>query len=94
MSDYQPNLRENYFQFPTLTKISGDPTYESLAKLTKECKANGKSVPSGLGGGRQGHLGLVTSATAYARSAPTTPFVRPVLPVLADLTALTAAQIG
>jgi hypothetical protein len=64
MSDYQTNLRENFFQFPTLTKIHGDPTYASLAKLTKEWKANGKSVPTTLGGGPQGHLGLITSAVA------------------------------
>jgi hypothetical protein len=93
MSDYQTNLRENFFQFPTLTKIHGDPTYASLAKLTKECKANGKSVPTTLGGGLQGHLGLVTSAVAYKRSAPGTPFTRPNLPVLANLAEATQFQI-
>jgi hypothetical protein len=35
MSDSQPNYRETYFQYPSLTKISGDPTYTSLAKLEK-----------------------------------------------------------
>jgi hypothetical protein len=46
MSDSQINYRENYFQHPSLMKISGgDPTYTiSLTKLKKECKANGKSV--------------------------------------------------
>ena len=63
MSVSQTNYRENYFQHPTLTKITGDPTYASLAKLEKECKANGKSVRTTLGGGLQGHLGLVTSAS-------------------------------
>jgi hypothetical protein len=52
MSDsLRPNYRETYFQHLTLTKISGDPTYTSLAKLEREIKANGKSVPSTLGGG-------------------------------------------
>jgi hypothetical protein len=46
MSDNHPNYREAYFQHPTLTKISGDPTYTSLAKLKREIKDNGKSVPS------------------------------------------------
>jgi hypothetical protein len=75
------NYRESFFQHPALTKITGDPTYTSLAKLKRECKANAKSVRSNLGGGQQGHLGLISSAPAYARSAPGTPFHRPALPV-------------
>jgi hypothetical protein len=80
---------------PTSTTGS-DPNYESLAKLEKEVKANDKSVPSTLGGGNQGHLGLVSSALAYERSAPGTPFVRPALPLLPDpdLTVLTGPQIA
>ena len=84
MSDSQINYRENYFQHPSLTKISGDPTYTSLAKLKKESKENGKSVRSTLGGGSQGHLGLVSSALAYERvSLLGFPLVRPVLQVAA-----------
>jgi hypothetical protein len=93
MLDYQTNLRENFFQFPTLTKIHGDPTYASLTKLRKECKANRKSVPTTLGGGLQGHLGLITSTVAYAQSAPGTPFTRPTLPVLANQADATQFQI-
>jgi hypothetical protein len=76
----QTNFRDTFFQHPTLTKIIGDPTYTSLAKLERECKANAKSVRSDLGGGLQGHLGLVSSDAAYARIAPGTPFQRPPLP--------------
>jgi hypothetical protein len=94
MWDYQTNLQENFLQFPIRTKIHGNPTYASLAKLTNECKANGKSVPTTLGGGRQGHLRLITSAVAYKRSAPGTPFTRPTLPVLANLVEATQFQIG
>jgi hypothetical protein len=94
MSASQTNFKETYFQYTVLTKISGDPTYQSLAKLEKECKANGKSVPSILGGGNQGHLGLVSSVLAYERSAPGTPFIRPELPVLPDLALATGAQIA
>jgi hypothetical protein len=64
------NYRESYFQHPSLTKIDGDPTYTSLAKLARECKANGKSVATTLGGGLQGYLGLVCSAAAYERVSP------------------------
>jgi hypothetical protein len=94
MSGSHINYRDNYFQHPTLTKISGDPTYTSLAKLERECKANGKSVRSTLGGGTQGHLGLVSSALAYERVSPGVPFVRPGLPVLPELNNATAHQIA
>jgi hypothetical protein len=94
MSVSQINYRESYFQHPSLTKISGDPTYTSLAKLERECKANGKSVSSTLGGGLRGHLGLVCSALTYNRVSPGVPFVRPLLPLLPDLTSMTAPQIG
>ena len=94
MSDSTPtNYRETYFQHATLTKINGDPTYTDLAKLEREIKANGKSVPSILGGGSQGHLGLVSSPESYARVSPGVPFTRPVLPVLPDLSNSTGEQI-
>ncbi len=88
------DYRESFFQHPALTKITGDSTYTSLAKLERECKANGKSVSSTLGGGLQGHLGLVCSALNYNRVSPGVPFVRPLLPLLPDLTSMTAPQIG
>ena len=94
MSGSHINYRESYFQHPSLTKISGDPTYASLAKLEKECKANGKSVNSTPGGGLQGHLGLVSSAVAYDRISPGIPFNRPILPVLPDLSTATAVVIA
>ena len=94
MSDNHPNYREAYFQHLTLTKISGDPTYTSLAKLEREIKANGKSVPSTLGGGSQGHLGLVSSPSSYDRISPGVPFTRPALPELPNLSTSTANQIA
>ena len=68
---------KDYFQHTTLTKILGEPNYETLAQLQKEVRANGRSVPCSLGGGNQGHLGLVTSAATYARINPETIFDRP-----------------
>jgi hypothetical protein len=93
MSISHVNYRESYFQHPTLTKINGDLTYASLAKVERECKANGKSVSTTLGGGLQGHLGLVCSTAAYQRISPGVPFDRPILPVLPDLSNSTGAQI-
>jgi hypothetical protein len=94
MSDSHPNHREAYFQHPTLTKISGDSTYTSLAKLEREIKANGKSVPSTLGGGSQGHLVLVSSTQSYDRVSPGVPFTRPALPELPNLMGSIANQIA
>ena len=73
-----------------LTKIAGDPTYISLTKLKRECKANAKSVRSDLKGGSQGHLVIVSTSTAYARIAPGTPLIRPSLPNLPTTKGTTA----
>ena len=48
-----------YFSSKTLPKIESRPTYDSLKQLKKMIKANASSVVSDLGGGSQGHLGLV-----------------------------------
>ena len=56
-----------YFEFPVLDKIHGEPNYESLKKLKKQLKANAQSVPSTLGGGNHGLLGLVLTQAEYAR---------------------------
>ena len=85
-----PNYRETFFQYPTLTKISSDPTYTSLTKLKRECKVNAKSVRSDLSGGSQEHLGLVSTSTAYSHIATGTPFIRPLLPTIPTTKGTTA----
>ena len=59
------NYREIHFKFPTLTPIRGEPTADTLILLRKQLKSNAKSVPSNLGGGTFGHLGLVISPNCY-----------------------------
>jgi len=59
------NYREIHFEFPTLTPIRGEPAANSLIILRNQLKANARSVPSNLGGGTLGHLGLVLSPTNY-----------------------------
>ena len=53
------------FKFPTLTPIRGEPTADTLILLRKQLKSNAKSVPSNLGGGNFGHLGLVIPPNRY-----------------------------
>ena len=48
------------FEFPTLTKIQGIPTYEPLRKIKNETKSNAASVPCDLGGGAHGLYVLVS----------------------------------
>jgi hypothetical protein len=73
------NYRETFFEFPTLTSIHGEPTYESLKTLQEELKANAQAVYSSLGGGAHGHLGLVLAPAQYALLS-NVPFERPVHP--------------
>jgi hypothetical protein len=94
MSANPPNYRETVFQHQDLTKTTGNPTYNDLAQLERQCKANAQSVLSTIGNGNLGYLGLVSSALAYERSSPGVPFVRPILPILPDLSQSTAAQIA
>jgi len=78
----------------TLRKTHGNPTYNDIQHLYKQVKANAASVPSTLGGGQHGHLGLTTNTTTYARIA-STPYVRPAAPApLGPNNLGTAAQIN
>ena len=79
------DYKNTYFQHPSLTSIRGAPTYESLSIIYKEIKANANSVPTTLGGGNHGHLGLVITQTAYERIAPGTPYNRPANPGFFDV---------
>lgn len=76
-----PSPEEFISNFPeeTLPKISGLPTYETLTELRKALKYNASSVPSTLGGGNNGYLGIVVSTAVYASIDPT-PFITPVDP--------------
>ena len=40
-----------YFDFPVLTRIHGEPTYETLKVLKKQLQANAATVNCVLGGG-------------------------------------------
>jgi hypothetical protein len=73
------NYRENYFEFPELTKIHGEPASESLYKLRNELKADAQSVYSNLSDGAHGHLALVITAAQYALLT-NQPCVRPAHP--------------
>lgn len=83
------------FPQPTITPIEGEPTYESIKLLHNQLKSNAASVPSTLGGGNHGHLGLVLQATLYTTVLgqqfvePPNPGITPNIPA-----GSTNAQIG
>jgi len=80
MSTKIPSVIDTYFQHKVLTRLHGQPTYETLQTLATEIKANAASVPSTLGGGHFGHLGLILSDARYATLADTIPWISPVNP--------------
>ena len=69
------NYRNDFFQYEHLTSITEEPTFESLTRLKNELKANALSVPSTLGGGNHGMLGMVLTPAEFALVS-NTPFVR------------------
>jgi len=80
MSTKIPSVTDTYFQHKVLTRLHGQPTFETLQTLANEIKANAASVPSTLGGGHFGHLGLILSDARYATLADTIPWISPVNP--------------
>jgi hypothetical protein len=72
-----PSVKDTYFQHKVLTRTHDKPTYEWLQTVLTELKANASSVPSTLGGGNNGHLGLLLSPARYTALPNTLPFVSP-----------------
>ena len=60
------DYRTTNFKIPVLTKTSGLPNYALLKIIKNELKENAASVSSNLGGGSNGHAGLVLMRTEYA----------------------------
>src|SRR5687767_9833074 len=88
-----PHVKDVYFQHKVLTRVHRKPTFDSLKIIQDKLKANASSVPSTLGGGMHGHLGLLLTDTQYATVSATL-FVKPVNPGLFNPPATgTAAQI-
>ena len=71
------NYRTAYFQYPTLDKIHGQPTLDTILYLQKQIKINAQSVPTTLGGGQLGYLALVLPATSYDAIPNAARFQRP-----------------
>ena len=68
-------------KFPTskLPRINGEPTYDSITAVKTELYANAAVIPTTLGGGQLGHLGLVMPPALY-ETLSETPFIIPADP--------------
>ena len=55
------DYKNHVFEFPELSQIVGEPSTAMLITLLNEVKSTAMSVHSDLGGGENGHLGLVVS---------------------------------
>lgn len=67
------------FEFQVLAKILGPLNYQVLKILKDELKSNAACIDINLGGGANGHLGLILTAIKYSLVS-TTPYVRYTMP--------------
>ena len=79
----------------TVTKIHGQPTSHDLTNLEKEIISIFVNIPTTLGGGNYGHVGVIMDPTDYSTMTGGTAFVNPVNPGIypADLALNAAAGI-
>ena len=79
MSIPTPDYRNTLFLNPELERIHGKPDFVTLYKLVLDLRANAQSVPTNLGGGSHGHLGLLMTPEQYAQESDI-PYIRPAFP--------------
>jgi hypothetical protein len=64
----------------TVTKIHGQPTSHNLTNLEKEIIAILANIPTTMGGGNHGHVGVIMDPTDYNTLTAGIDFVNPVDP--------------
>ena len=79
MAIIQAEIRKTVAEF-VVTEVRGQPTNQDIDRLEEELIAVASSIPTMLGGGNNGHAGMLLSAADYDALAPGTPFVNPVNP--------------
>ena len=74
------------FEHQTIQPYTGEPDYEAIKSVHDQLKANAASIPSELGGGKHGLLGLIMSDATYLLMAnssfrfPPNPGLLPTIP--------------
>ena len=88
-----PDYKNQFFQYPELTKIQDEPETQSLIVIRNEVKANAMTVHTILGGGAYGHLGLVLTPAQYAQVPNSAPYEKPEHPGVYQVAPGTQFQI-
>eukprot|EP00957_Ditylum_brightwellii_P130308 9939925-Ditylum_brightwellii.AAC.1 len=65
MSTYSTEEVRSKFLYKTLLRCNGEPNYEYIHDVMMALYANTAAVPTTLGGGAHGHIGLVIEAGLY-----------------------------
>ena len=66
MTKVDIDYKNNYFEYPKLARIPGEPETKELITLQRQIQANALTVHKVLGDSHHGHLGLVYIAHTYA----------------------------
>ena len=66
------------FPMKTLPIISGEPGYASINTMVKFLYGNAASLPTNLGGGKHGNIGLIMNHIIYATLAPNNAYTAPI----------------
>ncbi len=75
-----------------VTAISGQPSTQDISKLEEEIIGIAATIPTALGGGNNGHAGVIMDPAAYSLLSGGIDFVEPVSPGVYPAGAMTAAQ--
>ena len=59
MVRYTPDEIKAKFPHPSLQRVEGEPDYASINAIMQQLYKNAATIPSSLGGGAHGHIGLV-----------------------------------
>eukprot|EP00957_Ditylum_brightwellii_P171785 13077285-Ditylum_brightwellii.AAC.1 len=79
------------FVYKTLPIIDRQPMYADINKMSKMLYANEVKVPTMLGGGNKGHIGLIMKASLYA-AISTTVYAVPTEPTMPTNVSGTGAE--
>ena len=75
-----------------VTAISGQPSTQDISKLEEEIIGIAATIPTALGGGNNGHAGVIMDPAAYSLLSGGIDFVKPVNPGVYPAGAMTAVQ--
>ena len=70
-------------KFPTkrtIPCINGEPNYETINEMVQCLYGNAAAIPTTLGGGAHGHIGLLITPARYATLSPTATYAVPIDP--------------